>query len=171
MKLSAEGPNRWVMLCYQLPREPSTRRVAVWRKLRRFGVAQLQDGLVAVPADARTREQFDWLAEEIVEAGGTATVWLACPSSTADERVVATMAAARAEEYRLLRAAAQEACELARPEERRRALTRLREHARQIHRRDFFPPPERDQAQAVLTRLAELVAGAAPAGRTPAGSS
>jgi hypothetical protein len=33
--------------------------------------------LVAVSADARTREQIDWLAEEIIEAGGVATVWLA----------------------------------------------------------------------------------------------
>jgi hypothetical protein len=33
--------------------------------------------LVALSADARTREQIDWLAEEIIEAGGVATVWLA----------------------------------------------------------------------------------------------
>jgi hypothetical protein len=30
--------------------------------------------LVALSADARTREQIDWLAEEIIEAGGVATV-------------------------------------------------------------------------------------------------
>src|ERR687888_50422 len=38
---------RWVLLAYRLPREPSTPRSALWRKLRRLGA-----GLVA--ADYRT---------------------------------------------------------------------------------------------------------------------
>jgi hypothetical protein len=45
---------RWVLLAYRLPREPSNPRVGVWRKLERLGVARLGDGLVALPADART---------------------------------------------------------------------------------------------------------------------
>src|SRR5256714_12839010 len=60
----------WVLLAYRLPREPSTPRIGVWRKLRRLGAVQLVDGLVALPADAATIEAFDWLAEEVVEAGG-----------------------------------------------------------------------------------------------------
>ena len=60
------------MLTYRLPREPSAPRLALWRKLKRLGVAQLADGLVALPADARTREQLEWAAEEVEEAGGTA---------------------------------------------------------------------------------------------------
>ena len=39
-----------VLLAYRLPREPSGPRVTVWRKLRRLGVAQVLDGLVALPA-------------------------------------------------------------------------------------------------------------------------
>lgn len=45
----------WVLLSYRLPREPSTPRITIWRKLKRLGVAQISDGLVALPADARTR--------------------------------------------------------------------------------------------------------------------
>ena len=60
----------WVLLTYHMPRDPSTPRSAVWRKLRRLGVAQLADGLVAHTADARTK-QLDWLAVEIREAAGT----------------------------------------------------------------------------------------------------
>src|SRR4029453_18633736 len=79
---------------------PSNPRVAVWRKLERLGVARLGDGLVTLPHDARTREQLDWLAEEILEAGGVATVWLATPGSAAQERAIAeTMRAARAAQY------------------------------------------------------------------------
>src|SRR5215468_3117618 len=90
----------WVLLCYRIPREPSTPRITVWRKLRRLGVAQLADGLAALPADARTREQLEWIADEVTEAGGEASIWLAQPGSAAQERdLAARMAAARAAEY------------------------------------------------------------------------
>src|SRR5690242_10765482 len=62
---SAEPVNpglEWVLLAFRLPREPSTPRTALWRKLRQLGAAQLLDGLVALPLDARNREQFEWLA-------------------------------------------------------------------------------------------------------------
>jgi hypothetical protein len=117
---------RWVLLAYRLPREPSNPRVGVWRKLERLGVARLGDGLVALPADARTREQLDWLAEEIVEAGGTATVWLATPGSAAQERAIAeAMRAARAAEYRAVTEQARAAAG-AGSVERMRAVRRLR---------------------------------------------
>src|SRR2546426_11732495 len=63
----------WVLLAYRLPREPSTPRSALWRRLRRLGAAQVVDGLAALPLDARNREQLEWLAEEGIEAGGEAT--------------------------------------------------------------------------------------------------
>jgi hypothetical protein len=56
----------WVLLAYRLPRVPSTPRSAVWRKLKRLGVAQQSDGLVALPADARTREQLEWISFEAI---------------------------------------------------------------------------------------------------------
>src|SRR5438034_6549182 len=94
------GVGTWVLLCYRIPREPSTPRITVWRKLKRLGVAQLADGLVALPADARTREQLEWIADGITGVGGDASIWLAQPASAAQERDLATrMAATRAAEY------------------------------------------------------------------------
>jgi len=148
------SPGIWVLLAYRLPREPSNPRVAVWRKLERLGVARLGDGLVALPADARTREQLDWLAEEILEAGGTSTVWLATPGSAAQEHTIAaTMRAARAAEYR---AVTDQASEAARggAAERTRALRRLRGELRRIARRDFFPPAEQEAARIAVDTLA-----------------
>jgi hypothetical protein len=144
----------WVLLTYRMPREPSTPRISVWRKLRRMGVAQLGDGIVALPADARTREQLEWIAAEVQEAGGTAVVWLARPASLTEERALATaMAAGRAAEYVALRADA-EACLTLAAADRARALRRLRAELRRIRRRDFFPPGERDAAVAAVDRLA-----------------
>lgn len=142
-----------MLLNYRLPREPSTPRSAVWRKLRRLGVAQLSDGLVALPADARTREQLEWVAGEVREAAGSAEVWLARLTSAHQERGLArAMAAARAKEYQAVRAEARAAGVLPQVE-RTRAIRRLRDELRRIRRRDFFPPADRDAAVAAVEQL------------------
>ncbi|AEV85165.1 chromate resistance protein [Actinoplanes sp. SE50] len=144
---------QWVLLSYRIPREPSAPRIAVWRKLERLGVARLGDGLVGLPADARTREALDWIADEILQAGGSATVWLAAPTTAAQERAIAeSMRDARAGEYEAVRLEAQAAAGL--PDtERARVVRRLRAELRRIDRRDFFPPAERDAARAAIQAL------------------
>jgi hypothetical protein len=142
---------------YRLPREPSTPRIAVWRALRRLGAAQLLDGLVALPADARTREQFDWLADQVIDAGGEAGVWEALPGTMAQERALAAgMRDAVAAEYRALAQAA-ELAQDASTSARRRTLGRLRRELRRVRRRDFFPPPERELAVAAIEALASTL--------------
>ena len=145
---------RWVLLSYRLPREPSTPRITLWRALRGLGVAQLGDGLVALPADARTREQLEWLAEEVEQAGGEAAIWLAEPGSARQERALeARMQAEIAEQYRQLIEAAEKALHMD-PGARKRSLGRLRRELRKINRRDYFPPPERKAAQEAVAKLA-----------------
>ncbi|GGS94917.1 hypothetical protein GCM10010156_61490 [Planobispora rosea] len=145
--------DRWVLLAYRMPRQPSTPRIAVWRKLDRLGVARLGDGLVALPADARTREQLDWIAEEITEMGGSVTLWLARPGSTAQEQAIAAgMRQARSAEYQAVITQARAAAS-ARPGERARTAKRLQAELRRIGRRDFFPPAERDAARLAVQEL------------------
>jgi hypothetical protein len=118
-------------------------------------VAQLADGLITLPADARTREQLEWIAQEITEAGGDASIWLARPASAEQERqLAARMAEARAAEYVAVLAEAQ-AAQLAGGRERRRTGERLRAELRRIARRDYFPPPGRDAAQAAVRAMLE----------------
>ncbi|MFB4263131.1 Chromate resistance protein ChrB [Nonomuraea sp. GTA35] len=146
---------QWVLLAYRIPRQPSTLRITIWRKLDRLGVARLGDGLVALPADARTREQLDWIAEEIGEMAGTATVWLAVAGNTAQEKAIAAeMREARAAEYRAVIEQAG-AAERARPGERSRTVKRLQAELRRIGRRDYFPPAEKETAQRAVRALAE----------------
>jgi hypothetical protein len=145
---------KWVLLAYRLPREPSTPRIALWRKLRRLGAVQLLDGLVALPLDSRTREQLEWLADEVTDAEGEATIWVGELASAAQERELADrMRDAVAAEYRGVIA---EADKLAgqEPGRRRRSLSRLRRELRRIRSRDYFPPPEREQAQQAVEALA-----------------
>jgi hypothetical protein len=143
-----------VLLGYRLPREPSTPRITVWRKLKRLGVAQLSDGMVALPADARTREQLEWIADEIIQAGGDASIWLARPATAGQERDLAQrMAAARADEYTAITAEVRALADDASPRERRRVADRLRAELHRVDRRDYFPPAERDAAHAAVRAL------------------
>ena len=125
----------------------------MWRKLKRLGVAQLVDGLVALPRDGRTHEALEWIAEEIAEAGGEATVWTGSPASRSHERALAgQLAAARAEEYRHVVAEAR-AAHGADARTRRRTFARLRRELHRIRRRDYFPAPERREAEAAVDQL------------------
>jgi hypothetical protein len=145
---------QWVLLAYRLPREPSAPRLALWRKLKRLGVAQLLDGLVALPLDSRNRERLEWLADEVAEAGGEASIWTAAPATAAHERHLANaMRAAIAAQYRAVIAEARASTAEA-TGKHRRTLSRLRRELHRINRRDYYPPPEREQAHAAVEVLA-----------------
>jgi hypothetical protein len=49
--------------------------VYVWRKVKKLGAILLQDAAWVLPTTPRTQEQFQWLAAEITELGGEATLW------------------------------------------------------------------------------------------------
>jgi hypothetical protein len=147
----------WVLLAYRLPREPSTPRIALWRALRRLGAAQVTDGVVALPADSRTREQLEWLADGVLEAGGEASVWLARPGSAAQERALAErMRDAVTADYEAVIVDARAAL-AGPPGQRKRTLGRLRRELRRIRRRDYFHARARERATAALQQLAGSV--------------
>jgi len=151
------------MLAYRLPRNPSTPRIAVWRRLKRLGVAQLADGLVALPLDSRTIEALEWVADDVLEAGGMATIWIGKPASRGQERELAAgMARVVAQEYARLIEDALSAGE-AEPRARRRTLARLRRELQRIRRRDYFPPDERERADAAVEQLAATLQHEVPA--------
>jgi hypothetical protein len=166
MTTAPPAPDQWVLLAYRLPRVPSTPRSAVWRKLKRLGVAQLIDGLVALPADDRTREALEWLAEEIIEYDGEAMVWLGHPADNRTikgmrERMTATVAA----EYAAVIDEA--SVTLAHDEAtRRRVAARLRRELARIQARDFFPTTARRSAERAVD---QLVATTGAKARVPGG--
>jgi polyhydroxyalkanoate synthesis regulator phasin len=115
------------------------------------------DGLAALPLDARNREQLEWLADEVVEAGGEATIWVGELASARQERELAgRMAEAVADDYSVVIADAVVARKGA-PGQRRRTLGRLRRELRRIKARDYFPPPARERAERAVEELATLV--------------
>ncbi|MCX6079536.1 MAG: ChrB protein [Chloroflexi bacterium] len=72
--------NRWLMLHYRIPVNPSAPRVYIWRKLKRMGALLIMDTVWVLPDTPRTLEQFQWLAAEIIELGGEALLWQGQPA-------------------------------------------------------------------------------------------
>ena len=151
---------RWVLLVYRLPREPSRHRVAVWRELRDLGSLYLQDGVAALPEDAVTREQLEWLQLRVREARGEATLWEAKPGTLAEEdELVEAFRSSREKAYRTIIARAQRL--------RRKAqmgggalseqLDKLERAFRVERRRDYFRSPLRLEAAGALKAAREAV--------------
>jgi hypothetical protein len=156
--VSQNDRREWVLLAYRLPREPSTPRITVWRKLRRYGAAQIVDGLVALPATARTREQLQWVANDVLDAGGEASVWVGRLDTARFEReLVGRMSGEIAAQYR-------ELMQLARTAESdgaaHRTVKRLRAELRRIDERDHFGVAEAARAKRAIERLAKRAVGA-----------
>ena len=75
------------MLVYKLPRSKTTAtKVGTWRKLKKLGVFPLQDSVCVLPHSEKTLHSFDWLAAELRELGGEASVWKAEALTASQER-------------------------------------------------------------------------------------
>jgi hypothetical protein len=148
----------------------SSRRVAVWRRLRQLGALAPAGSLYLLPATEANVEALDWLAQEIEEEGGEALVLrIEALQDAAQGRLVELFRGARDEEYRKLTVEAEEilagldgappagSLEPAEPaasvEESRGALERLHRRFAEISRIDFFQAAEGAAAGAALARL------------------
>ena len=65
---------KWLLLIHQLPAKPAYVRVKIWRRLQALGAVTVKNAVYALPANSETREDFAWLAKEIVESEGEAIV-------------------------------------------------------------------------------------------------
>lgn len=158
------GKTRWLILVYQLPREPSRHRVAVWRKLKSLGALYLQDGAAALPEDAVTREQLEWLQLRIREAGGEATLWEALPNTVAENRdLVEAFRDAREEGYGKVIEGAERIRRKAELGGDRAALledlARTEREFRAERRRDYFRSPLRAEATEALRAARRVLKG------------
>lgn len=87
----------WILLCYKIPRQPTASRVYVWRKLKKLGAILLHDAVWVLPSNSRTLEQFQWLAAEIAELQGEATLWESTAALAGQEESVISQFQAQVE--------------------------------------------------------------------------
>ena len=158
--MDTSGEIEWLLLLYFLPARRARARVQAWRRLRRVGAVALRNSAYVLPQSAESREDFEWIRNEIVASGGDAMVLVArAPDRAAADELVEAFRAARARDYEQI---AGEAAPLVRkPGARdaggRRQLTqrvrRLRERFEDTARTDFFDAPGRERAEALLADL------------------
>jgi hypothetical protein len=121
---------RWIVLTYKVPREPTANRVFVWRKLKQLGAIALQDAAWVLPATPKTQEHFQWLAAEIAELGGEARLWLSTLQLEISEDTLRKQFEAQVEsEYKEI---------LAQLKRKNRDLATLSRHYQRAVGRDFF---------------------------------
>src|SRR6516164_4851384 len=72
--MSQEDQGSWLFLLFNLPAKQSSDRVKVWRRLKKFGAVQLKTSTYVLPDEPVQYERFQWLAKEIDDGGGEATL-------------------------------------------------------------------------------------------------
>jgi hypothetical protein len=70
----SNASNSWLFLLFNLPAKQSSDRVRFWRRLKKFGTIQLKSSTYVLPDEPVHYERFQWLAKEIIDTGGEATL-------------------------------------------------------------------------------------------------
>jgi hypothetical protein len=149
---------RWLLLIHQLPTKPAYFRVKIWRRLQDLGAVAVKSTVYALPANAETQEDFEWLLKEIVEGGGEAIVCEArLIDGLSDAQVRALFDAARDEDYETIASEARSLFTKLEPvptpeskAEVRTQIGRLRKRIAQVVAIDFFEASGRLSAEAAL---------------------
>ena len=69
---AAAPPRRsWVLVVYRAPTEPSTARVAAWRRLHRLGGLYVGPSVCLIPHGLTDQRALDQIADGVRSAGGT----------------------------------------------------------------------------------------------------
>ncbi|THK35394.1 ChrB protein [Ensifer sp. MPMI2T] len=155
-----------MLLIHQLPSKPAYFRVKIWRRLQRIGAVAVKSTVYALPANAETQEDFEWLLKEIVEGGGEAMVCEArLIDGLSDAQAHALFDAARDEDYeaiaseaRTLSARVEAAASAEERADIRMQAGRLRKRLADIATIDFFGATGRLSAESLIADLERRLA-------------
>src|SRR5205809_3950871 len=90
----------WLLLLYSLPTSKKTERVAVWRRFKKIGAIQIKTSSYLLPDNPPQYEHFQWLAQQIRDYGGDATLVRAQEiEGMSNEKLVALFDRARDQEF------------------------------------------------------------------------
>jgi len=160
----------WLLLLAQLPKSPSSARVALWRRLRAAGATIMINSAWVLPETPPHAELLGQLRDEVVRQGGTAFVLnVSVSQPEANEAIVARFRADRAREYdefaerctALLDEIGKEGkagkYTFAEMEESEQDLEKLVRWLSKIQARDLFPDERGQRSAAMLARCRSAV--------------
>ncbi len=151
----------WLLLLYGLPTKHSSERVNLWRKLRKFGALQLKTSAYVLPDLPVHFERFQWLAKQVRDDGGDATLIRVTEIEGLSNQQIARMFdEARALDYAELNRAAM-AFIKSKKGKRRDSLgeesEKLQRRFNEIREIDYFDCPAAHNVQILLKRAAGLL--------------
>ena len=160
--VSKEVPGSWLFLLFNLPAKQSSERVKVWRRLKKFGAVQLKTSTYVLPDEPVHYERFQWLAKEIVDTGGEATlVRVKDIEGMPHAAVIALFNDARARDYDEI---AEPFARLIRDQKARKApaetfsgeLDKLRRRFQEIREIDYFQSSRGEDLQRLFQKAESL---------------
>src|SRR5882672_1036121 len=152
----------WLLLLYGLPAKGNTARVTLWRKLKKYGAIQLKTSAYVLPDRPEHYERFQWLATEIKDSGGEATlIRVAQIEGVADEQIVQMFNEARAAEYKEVSQACQVLLGAGRKKGKDGELAaefgRQQRRFREIKEVDYFRSPAVGDTEIILERIEKFL--------------
>jgi hypothetical protein len=163
----------WLVLVYRVPSEPASRRVAIWRELKRLGALYLQQCVCILPDIGRIAGELERVSVKIEGMSGEHTLFeVPRLRPEAEKRIVAAFRALRDKEY----AEIVEECEtkfvkevefehfrqnytFEEAEEIAQDLDKIRRWYASVHERDWFGADRSGDVEGWLERCAVLLAG------------
>lgn len=76
---------QWIILLYTLPASQSAARLSFWRQLKRLGAVALKTSAYVLPDRPEHDESLNWLAQQVRQAGGEATLLRSAEVDTLSE--------------------------------------------------------------------------------------
>src|SRR5262245_41820862 len=161
-------PTKWLLLLYGLPTRRSAERVSLWRQLKRLGAVPLKTSAYLLPDTPSHFERFQWLAQQVRQGGGEATVIRVTEvEGLTQEQIVQMFNDARASDYDDLIRHLTKLIEQHKRKQRESADIDLEKSTRrleQIQKCDFFDCSRAYVAQMLLKRALGLSRSAAKSG-------
>ena len=146
-----------MLLLFSLPAAQKSARVAIWRKLQKSGAIAIKTSAYLLPDRPAQSELFQWLAKQITDYGGDATLIRAQEiEGLSDAKIIGLFNAARDADYAAISDAArkQSARRRSRPDNASiDELEKLRKDFRATREIDFFDAPKAHIAESLLRRF------------------
>ena len=150
----------WLLLLYTLPAKKTAGRVNLWRKLKKAGACSLKTSGYVLPDEPAHLERFQWLAQQVREDGGDATLArVSAIEGLTNEDLARLFNEARAEDYAALIKPLNEliATNRKKPGEGfAEALEKLKKQFREVRAIDYFACAASHDVEVLLERATRL---------------
>lgn len=91
----------WLLLTYKVPPEPTTKRIALWRRIKGMGAVYLQNGVCLLPKTEDHARRLKMMENDIAKMGGDCLILETVALDRAqEEKVIARFKADRDDQYR-----------------------------------------------------------------------